>query len=429
MRYRIKVELQYLFALSEEPRLGIPVVTEGERGLCQSLFENVDMGSIKRIENGDKAKGIKGTKHDVKAIEYYINMLLENTSLADRMQWVHFGLTSEDVNNTAYALMLADGLSNCIEPALAKLLDAVGKMQEQWRHIPMLARTHGQPATPTTLGKEVAIFSERLFRQYEQLCKLNILVKMNGASGNYNAHVVAFPNFDWKAFFAKLVSTFNGGRSNFFLELNCTTAQIEPHDTYAEVFDVMRRINTILIDFCQDMWRYISDDWIVQSPVEGEVGSSTMPHKVNPIDFENAEGNLGIAIALFEFFARKLPISRLQRDLSDSTVERNFGVAFGHSLLAYRSILAGLGKIQANEQKIRAVLEAHPEVIAEGIQTILRREGIPDAYEKLKALTRGRPATMEDFHQFIDGLHLASSVEAELKALRPETYIGLASRF
>jgi adenylosuccinate lyase len=432
MRYRIQVELRYFFALSTHPQLPITPVTDGERSLCASLFENIDMAAIKTIEDGDKAKGLVGTKHDVKACEYYICRLLEVSSLADRLSWIHFGLTSEDVNNVAYALMLSDSLGQCIIPAIEGVLDAIRVFAEKYRGLHMLARTHGQLATPTTLGKEFAVFGERLERQLSQLREVEISAKLNGASGNWNAHYAAYPisfGVDWATFSLDFIAAFNTPDRLVELRWNEATTQIEPHDTYAELFDIVRRINTILIDFCQDVWRYISDDWIVQKSVAGEVGSSTMPHKVNPIDFENAEGNLGLANALFDFFSRKLPISRLQRDLSDSTVERNFGVAFGHSLLAYKSILAGLGKIHANEPKITAVLQAHPEVIAEGIQTILRREGITGAYDQLKALTRGRPATMEDFHVFIGGLPVSPEVKEELLALTPETYIGLAEQF
>jgi adenylosuccinate lyase len=289
----------------------------------------------------------------------------------------------------------------------------------------MLSRTHGQSASPTTFGKEMRVFEVRLARQMKELSTRSVFVKFGGATGNWNAHTVAAPDVDWVSFAKKFVEGLNEGHA-VKLELNEVTTQIEPHDTYAEMFDNARRINTILTDLSQDMWRYISDGWITQRPKEGEVGSSAMPHKVNPIDFENAEGNLGIASALFEHFSRKLPISRLQRDLSDSTVERAFGTAFAHSLIAYRSLLKGFGKISVNEGAMLEALQSHPEVIAEGIQTALRREGVAVPYEQLKALTRGKKVTIEDFATFIDGLSVTEDVKKRLKALRPESYIGLA---
>ena len=307
----------------------------------------------------------------------------------------------------------------------------------------MVARTHGQPASPTTFGKEMRVFEMRIARQMKQLSGRSILVKFAGATGNYNAHVVAVPDVDWQEFAKKFVERFNEhglqgatlgnskGRTlraydGIRLELNEFTTQIEPHDTYAELFDNLRRVNTILIGFSQDMWRYISDGWITQKPKAGEIGSSAMPHKVNPIDFENAEGNFGVANSLFEHFSRKLPISRLQRDLSDSTVERTFGTAFAHSLIGYKSLLKGLGKVNVNEKAMLEDLQEHPEVIAEAIQTVLRREGVDVPYEKLKELTRGRQVTLEDFAKFIDGLSVAEKVKKHLKALRPGNYIGLA---
>jgi adenylosuccinate lyase len=291
----------------------------------------------------------------------------------------------------------------------------------------MLARTHGQPASPTTFGKEMRVFTARLEKGLAGLESIKIQAKLNGATGNYNAHVTAFPKVDWIAFSKKFIESLNKTRTQK-LEPNLVTTQIECHDSYVAVFDTIRRVNTILLDFNQDIWRYISDEWIVQKKKEGTVGSSTMPHKVNPIKFENSEGNLGVANALFEFFARKLPVSRLQRDLSDSTVERNFGVAFSHSLIAYEYLLKGLSQISVNEKKIREELEIHPEVIAEAIQTILRREGVKMPYEQLKALTRGRKVTLEDFRKFIDGLDVSEKVKKELRKITPLNYTGLASK-
>jgi len=290
----------------------------------------------------------------------------------------------------------------------------------------MLARTHGQSATPTTFGKEMRVFESRLARQLEQLRGRSILVKFAGASGNFNAHAVAAPETDWRAFAKKFIAGLNVGYK-ISIELNPVTTQIEPHDTYAELFDNLRRVNTILIDLSQDMWRYISDGWVTQKSKEGEIGSSAMPHKVNPIDFENAEGNFGVANALFEHFSRKLPISRLQRDLSDSTVMRTFGTAFAHALVGYRSLLRGLGKIRVNKEAMLEALQAHPEVLAEAIQTVLRREGVEVPYEQLKSLTRGKQVTLEDFATFIDGLNIGDDIKQRLKALRPENYIGLAA--
>jgi len=289
----------------------------------------------------------------------------------------------------------------------------------------MIGRTHGQPASPTTMGKEFFVYYSRLDEQIGQLKQFKIRAKLNGATGNYNAHIVAFPDVDWVQFSKNFITSLNIS-GEVKLQPNIITTQIEPHDTYAELFDILRRINLIFIGFNQDLWRYISDNWLIQKVVEGEVGSSTMPHKVNPIDFENSEGNLGIANALFSYFSAKLPVSRLQRDLSDSTVERNFGVAFAHSIIGYKSTLKGISKITVNEEKIINDLENHPEVIAEAIQTILRRERISLPYEKLKALTRGKTITMKDFERFIDELDISPEIKEELKEIKPSNYIGLA---
>src|SRR3989338_2860959 len=303
-------------------------------------------------------------------------------------------------------------------------MDALAK---KYADLPMLARTHGQGASPTTFGKEFKVFSERLKKQLAQLNNQKISVKVSGATGNFNAHVAAFPKIDWVEFATSFIEKFNSDRE-IKLELNLTVTQIDPHDSEAGVFDNLRRINTILIDFNQDIWRYISDEWIVQKPADGTVGSSTMPHKINPIKFENSEGNLGMANSFFEFFSRKLPISRLQRDLSDSTVERNFGTAFSHSLIAYEYLLKGLSKIKVNEKKVLEVLNSHFEIIAEAIQTILRREGQEFPYEKLKALTRGRVVSKEDFSLFINNLHVSDKVKKELRKITPQNYTGLASK-
>ncbi len=426
INYRLAVEGEYLIALSEHPKIGVREFSQDEKDLIKGLYNisTEDAEIVKAIEvkgHGD----IKPTNHDVKAVEYYMKEKLRGTSLEDCLEWVHFALTSEDTNNIAYALMLGNGISKVILPAVEKLYATLDELALQYKDTPMLARTHGQPASPTTFGKEFKVFASRLEWQLAQLENHKILVKLNGATGNYNAHHVSYPEVDWIEFTQNFVERFNSSRK-IRLEPNFITTQIEPHDTYAELFDNIRRLNTILIDFDVDMWRYISDEWIVQRPVEGEVGSSTMPHKINPIDFENSEGNLGIANALFEFFSRKLPISRLQRDLSDSTVERNFGVALAHSLIGYKSALKGLSKIYVNEKKVVEELDNHPEVISEAIQTVLRKEGIEMPYEKLKDLTRGRKVTMDDFRVFIEGLNISRELKNRLEAITPRNYTGLA---
>jgi len=426
IKNRLKVEGEYLLSLSEHPEIGVRRFSEGEKDIVRKLYDvsTEDAGVVKAIETrgyGD----IKPTNHDVKAVEYFMRERLRGTSLEDSLEWIHFALTSEDVNNLAYGLMLSKGIGRVILPSAQGLYGTIEGLAQRHKGVPMLARTHGQSASPTTFGKEFKVFSSRLKRQLDQLARSEILVKLNGATGNYNAHNVAYPRVDWIEFTSRFIGKFNGGRE-IKLRPNLVTTQIEPHDTYVELFDNLRRLNTVLIDFNQDMWRYISDGWIMQMPVEGEVGSSTMPHKVNPIDFENSEGNLGIANALLGYFSTKLPISRLQRDLSDSTVERNFGVAFGHSLIGYESTQKGLGKIVVNERKIIEELENHPEVISEAIQTVLRREGAEMPYEKLKGLTRGRQITMDDLRNFIDELDVFDNIKKELRQITPANYTGIA---
>jgi len=425
IRYRVKVEAEYLIALSAAG-LGLRRLTDEETATLRNLSANVDVALAKRFEM-EGVGMVPATNHDVKAVEYLIKDRLKESSMKDVLEWVHFGLTSEDVNNIAHSLALADALEKVIVPALVDIGKKLTELAAAHAALPMLARTHGQPASPTTCGKEFKVFEARLERQVQQIASRPLPAKLNGATGNYNAHVAAYPNVDWTAFAHAFIEQLNVGRI-IKLELNPFTTQIEPHDGWAELFDNMKRANTVLIGLAQDIWRYVSDGWIVQAPKEGEVGSSTMPHKVNPIDFENAEGNLGTANALFEFFARKLPVSRLQRDLSDSTVERSFGTAFAHSLIAYQALAKGFGKIKVNEDKIREDLRAHPEVIAEAIQTILRREGVAMPYEALKKMTRGKQVTMEDFAKFIDGLAVSDAVKQELKAITPENYIGLAEK-
>ncbi len=426
IRARLLVECEYLIALSEAG-VGLRPLSAEEKAVLQQLpnISTEDAQIVKKIER-DGYEGIPATNHDVKAIEYFIKEKLASTSLRDIAEWTHFGLTSEDINSIAYGVMLRGAIHTVIAPVLDQVAGELLALSKEHAMQPMLSRTHGQPATPTTFGKEMRVFEARLVRQIEQLRGRTILVKFGGATGNFNAHVVALPNGDWCAFAQKLVAHLNVGYK-ILLELNPVTTQIEPHDTYAEMFDNLRRINVILIDFSQDMWRYISDGWVTQKPKEGEVGSSAMPHKINPIDFENAEGNFGVANALFEHFSRKLPISRLQRDLSDSTVMRTFGTAFAHSLIGYRALIRALGKIQVNKEAMLLALQAHPEVLAEAIQTVLRKEGVEVPYEKLKEMTRGKQVTLADFAEFIDELSIPDEVKTRLKSLRPENYIGLAA--
>ena len=429
MKYKVLVESEYLIALSEAGDIGIRKLSEKEKTLVRSLYENFreeDAQIISDIELSGY-KNIKATNHDLKAIEYYIKEKLGDSSLKDILEFTHFGLTSEDASNLAYALMLGESLKEVYLPAVENLTAQLGKLAKENKNTPMLARTHGQPASPTTFGKELKNFEERLKRQTVQLKTYKILAKLNGATGNYNALAVAYPDIDWIEFSKKFIAEL-GKLRKVSLEANLHTTQIEPHDSYIELFDILRRANSIVLNFNQDMWQYISDGWIGQSAVEGEVGSSTMPHKINPWFLENSEGNLGMANAMFEFFGRKLPISRLQRDLSDSTVLRNIGVAFGHSLVGFQYLNNQLGRIVVNKEKALEDLNNHPEVITEAIQTILRREGATMPYEKLKALARGKKVTLADIHKFIDTLKVSDKIKKELKNITPENYTGLASK-
>ncbi len=427
MKYRVVVEGEYLIALSKL-EIKLREITSDEEKIIRALYELTDEGA--QIISDIELKGyknIKATDHDTKAVEYFIKEKLRDTSLRDVLEWIHFGLTSEDTINLAYALMLRDG-TDLLLKHLELVTGELNRLAEMHSNLPMLARTHGQSASPTTFGKEFKVFAFRLERQMNHLKNQEILCKLNGATGNYNAHLVAFPEIDWTKFSENFVTQLNKLEpKTLHLEANLLTTQIESHDSCVEIFDNLKRINTILIGMDQDIWRYISDEWIVQKAQEGTVGSSTMPHKINPIKFENSEGNLGMANTLFEFFARKLPISRLQRDLSDSTVSRNFGTAFAHSLIAYEYLLKGLSTISVNEIKVKEELNNHPEIIAEAIQTILRREGVAMPYEKLKELTRGKKVTLSDIHNFIDTLEVSNEIKKELLKITPENYIGLAS--
>ncbi len=433
MQKRLVVECEYLIALSKTPHTGVRRFSPREILLLRSIpkISLEDAGVIKSIER-DGYGDIPATNHDVKAVEYFIKLRLSKTSLRDVSEWVHFALTSEDVNSVAHGFALRSAVESTVLPTLQDIDRELEKLARAHKRTPMLARTHGQAASPTTFGKEMQVFLSRVRRQVDELKARPVLVKWGGATGNYNAHSVALPEIDWPRLAKKFVEGLNteadGKKHSVRLELNEFTTQIEPHDTYAEMFDSMRRINTILIDLSQDMWRYISDAWLTQKPKAGEVGSSAMPHKVNPIDFENAEGNLGVANALFEHFSRKLPISRLQRDLSDSTVERVFGTAFAHSCIGYLSLLRGFSKLEVNKAGMLLALREHPEVLAEAIQTVLRTKGVPVPYERLRDLTRGRKVSVADFAKFIDSLSLDSRVKKQLKKLRPETYTGIADK-
>ncbi len=429
MKYKVLMECEYLIALSQSQGLGVRKLSEKEQDLIRKIYENFSSEDAQIISDIELKgyKNIKATNHDFKAIEYFIKDKFGQTSLKDCIEWIHFGLTSEDASNIAYALMLSESLRDVYLPVLEDLISKIVKLAKDNAKIPMLSRTHGQPASPTTFGKEFAIFASRLIKYARSLQSVKILAKLNGAVGNYNALAVAYPKTDWISFSKKFIEQINKQRK-VNLEVNLLTTQIEPHDSYVELFDVLRHINTILLDFNQDIWRYVSDGWIMQKPVEGEVGSSTMPHKINPWFLENSEGNLGMANTLFTYFAAKLPISRLQRDLSDSTVQRNFGCALGYSLIGFGYLTNQLGRLAVNGQKAREDLENHPEIIAEAIQTILRREGIAMPYEKLKDLTRGRKTTIDDLRKFIDDLDVSGKVKEELKKVTPLNYIGLSEK-
>jgi adenylosuccinate lyase len=415
IRDRVRIEIDYLIALSREAHL-VRTLTSTEISNLQSLTSNLSLDDARTIKQIEQT-----TRHDVKAIEQFLRARLASTSLADVIEWLHFGLTSEDVNQTAHALALRDARDHVLVPALDVILARLGALAQQHKSTPMLARTHGQPAVPTTLGKEFAVFVARLHDQRAILRAHRFAAKLTGAVGNFNALVAAAPHVDWLAFSAQFIRAYD-------LEPCLVTTQLAPFDNWVRYFDALRLTNAILLDLAQDLWRYISDDYLKPRVVASEVGSSTMPHKVNPIDFENAEGNLGIANALLEQYARKLPISRLQRDLSDSTVRRTFGTALGHTLVAYVNIARGLERVEANVDKMRADLDAHWEVLAEGAQTILRAAGVREAYDQLKVLTRGKAFSADEYHAWIETLAVDESVKARLRALSPLKYIGLAER-
>lgn len=413
-RYRIRVEVEYLISLSYLSLPKFHPLESQQVAQLRSLYTDFT------IEHAQEIKQIElRTNHDIKAVEYFIKDKLEGFGLSDVKEWVHFGLTSQDINNTAIPLSMKESADMIIFPNLETLSHAIMKLAMEWKDIPMLARTHGQAASPTTVGKELYVFVERLNIQIEQLKKTVWAAKFGGATGNFNAHKVAFPQTDWVNFANEFVSSLGLFRSK-------TTTQIEHYDHLAAYCQNMMRINTILIDFCRDVWMYISMDYFGQRVNAGETGSSAMPHKVNPIDFENAEGNLGFANSMLDHFAQKLPISRLQRDLSDSTVLRNIGVPFAHCLIAFQSIHKGLGKLTLNENALSADLKNHTVVISEAIQTILRREGYPEPYEALKGLTRGNNRIgLTEIHRFIDELQVSDLIKTELKQITPENYTGI----
>ena len=415
IRYRVRVEVEYFIALCELP---LPQLQSVDHALFPRLraivtdFSEADAQRIKDIE--------KTTNHDVKAVEYFLKERWTELGLAEQQEFIHFALTSQDVNNTAIPLSMREALEQVYRPLLDEVLQQLQRQATQWADVPMLARTHGQPATPTRVGKEWAVFYERLAQQVTLLDQLPHVAKFGGATGGFNAHLVAYPNVDWRAFADRFT------REHLGLRRSHPTTQIEHYDFLAALFDNLKRINTILIDLCRDVWQYISINYFTQKVIAEEVGSSAMPHKVNPIDFENAEGNLGLANALFEHLAAKLPVSRLQRDLTDSTVLRNLGVPLGHSLVALHSLLKGLDKIELNAAALHDDLEEHWAVVAEAIQTILRREGYPQPYEALKALTRGQEKISEaSIKRFIETLEIDEVVKQELRTITPFNFIGL----
>ncbi|WP_420459949.1 adenylosuccinate lyase [Neolewinella sp.] len=414
IRYRVVVEVRYLQALY---RLGLPQIASASAEQVAALDEIITGFTESQAETIKATERI--TNHDVKAVEYFVKEQLKVRGLKDILEFTHFGLTSQDINNTAIPLSLKEGLREVIYPAFDRLLDRLDGLVDEWKGIPMLARTHGQPASPTLLGKEFAVWTTRLREQLRQLKEVPFSAKFGGATGNMNAHYVSYPDRDWHGFATRFVEDDLGLRRSY------PTTQIEHYDNLAALFHALNRCCTILIDLCRDTWTYISMEYFRQRTVAGEIGSSAMPHKVNPIDFENAEGNLGIARALFTHLADKLPVSRLQRDLTDSTVLRNIGVPLAHLLIALQATDKGLSKLLLNSDKIAADLAANWMVTAEAIQNILRREGYPQPYEALKTLTRGR-VKIDDkvILEFIDGLEVLPEVKAELKKIRPETYVG-----
>jgi adenylosuccinate lyase len=415
MKYRVLVEVEYFIALCEA---GLPQLATVNSSVFENLrklytqFSTTDALWIKETE--------KTTNHDVKAVEYFLKEKFETLGLSNHKEFIHFGLTSQDINNTAIPLSTKEAFENVYLPSLIALISKLKELAMEWKDIPMLARTHGQPASPTRLGKELLVFVERLEEQLRQLFNIPFAAKFGGATGNYNAHHVAYPTIDWKKFGTQFVEDTLGLHHSF------PTTQIEHYDHFAAFFDALKRINTIIIDLDRDIWTYVSMEYFKQKIKAGEIGSSAMPHKVNPIDFENSEGNLGIANALFEHLSAKLPISRLQRDLTDSTVLRNIGVPIGHTIIAFDATLKGLNKLLLNESKFTEDLENNWAVVAEAIQTILRREGYPNPYEALKGLTRTNTVINQNaIHEFIQSLKISEEIKKELVAITPSNYLGI----
>ena len=414
--YRLMVEIRWLESLAANKNIPeVPALDNASRAFLNNILKQFDEHEAMKVKAFEKQ-----TNHDVKAIEYYLREKLEQSVLVHNLiPFIHFACTSEDINNVAYALMIKEAIANVIQPTLAEIVGGITLLGKQHGDLPMLARTHGQPATPTTIGKELINYAARLKRPLQQLVEILIAAKFNGAVGNYNAHIIAYPEIDWRKHCTQFITSLG-------LSFSPYTTQIEPHDGVAEVSHLMIRINTILLDYACDIWHYISLGYFKQKTIAEEVGSSTMPHKVNPIDFENAEGNLGLSNALFNHFADKLPRSRLQRDLSDSTVMRNLGVAFSYALIAYHSIAQGNDKLQINQPALQADLDANWNVIAEAIQTVMRRYHIPNAYEQVKDLTRGHGIDQARLTEFIQQLNIPEDAKQRLLHLTPEQYTGLA---
>ena len=419
LKYRVQVEVTWLKKLAAcEGIPEVPALSAEASDFLDGIVKNFSINDAQRIKDIQKT-----TNHAVKAVEYFLKeQVAKVPELAKISEFIHFSCTSEDINNNSHGLMLLNGRDQVLLPALRQIIEAVKELAHRYRDLPMLSRTHGQPATPTTLGKEMANVCYRLYRQYEQIRDVKILGKINGAVGNYNAHMVAYPNVDWRKFSEEFVTSLG-------LQWNPYTTQIEPHDYVAELFNAIARFNTILMDFDRDIWGYISIGHFKQKTIAGEIGSSTMPHKVNPIDFENSEGNIGIANALFAHLGQKLPVSRWQRDLTDSTVLRNIGVAFGYSMIAYQSSLKGISKLEANPDNLAEDLDHNWEVLAEPFQTVMRKYAVEKPYEKLKALTRGRRVNAQIMQDFIDTIEIPEDAKAELRKLTPATYIGRAVQF
>lgn len=416
IKYRVLVEVEYFIALYKIP---LPQLKKLNKSIFEKLLniKNITEEDILRIKNIENT-----TNHDVKAVEYFLRERFDEMELQDYKEFIHFGLTSQDINNTAFPMMIRDAQKEILIPVLNQIIQKLDKMAIDWKSIPMLARTHGQPASPTLLGKEIKVFAERLQKQLETLLLIPFTAKFGGATGNFNAHHVAYPNISWINFADEFCEKTLG------LKRQSNTTQIEHYDFIAANFDNLKRINNILIDLNRDLWSYISMDYFKQKIKEGEVGSSAMPHKVNPIDFENSEGNLGIANAIFEHLSAKLPISRLQRDLTDSTVIRNIGVPLAHTLIAFKSLLRGLDKIFVNEQKIQQDLDDNWAVVAEAIQTILRRENFPNPFEALKELTRkNEKITSKSLMKFIESINVSDEIKEELKRISPFNYTGISN--